>query len=270
VGRKGVSDMRKPAYPVAVLAVASMVCVMPLCAMAQQGQNPHEQSPHQPPPKRPIQSPPVGAARPGLVQPGPQGPRNAGPPPGRGPVPQAGHFAHGPMPSHSFGGHVYHGRLAWDRGHWRHEWHNGRLGWWWDVDGVWYFYPQPMDGPPAYVSDIEAMDEVPVVDGQAPDGVEGAYSSPAPVEGGYPPPPPAPPQEAVGGAVGGAILGGLIGGAVTGRAGGAIAGALVGGTTGAVIGAEADRRHGYYWWRGNCYYRYPSGEYAIVGPRYCY
>jgi hypothetical protein len=61
----------------------------------------------------------------------------------------------------------------------------------------------------------------------------------------------------------------LIGGAVTGRAGGAVAGALVGGTTGALIGAEAERRHGYYWWRGSCYYQYPSGEYAVVGPRYC-
>src|SRR5215813_12907056 len=67
----------------------------------------------------------------------------------------------------------------------------------------------------------------------------------------------------------GAILGGLIGGAVTGRAGGAVAGALVGGTTGALIGAEAERRHGYYWWRGSCYYQYPSAEYAVVGPRYC-
>jgi len=263
--------MRKPANPLAVLAVASMVSVTPFYAIAQQQQNPHEQSQHQPPPpKRPGPNPPVGVARPGLVQPGPQGPHGVALPPGRGPGPQ-GHFAHAPLPSHNFGGHVYHGRLAWDRGHWRHEWHNGQLGWWWDVDGAWYFYPQPMDGPPAYVSDVEAVDEVPVGAVETPDGV-GAYAPPAPVEGGYPPPPPPPPppQEAIGGAVGGAILGGLIGGAVTGRAGGAVAGALVGGTTGALIGAEAERRHGYYWWHGSCYYQYPSGEYAIVGPRYCY
>jgi Glycine zipper len=261
--------MRKPTYPLAVLAVASVVSVTPFCAIAQQQQNQHEQSQHQQPPRRATQNPPTGVARPGLVQPVPQGPRNAvALPPGRGPVPQAGHWAHGPLPSRNFGGHVYRGHLAWDRGHWRHEWHNGRLGWWWDVDGAWYFYPQPMDGPPAYVSDVEAVDEAPVGAVEAPEAVGEAYPPPAaPVEGGYPPPPP--PQEAIGGAVGGAILGGLIGGAVTGRAGGAVAGALVGGTTGALIGAEAERPRGYYWWRGNCYYRYPSGEYAMVGPRYC-
>jgi hypothetical protein len=127
-----------------------------------------------------------------------------------------------------------------------------------------------VEGPPAYVSDIEAMDDVPVGDAEEPEGTAAGPPSPqAPVAGDYPPPAPPPPGEAIGGAIGGAILGGLIGGAVTGRAGGAVAGALVGGTTGALIGAEAERRHGYYWWRGNCYYRYPSGEYAIVGPAYC-
>jgi uncharacterized protein YcfJ len=76
-------------------------------------------------------------------------------------------------------------------------------------------------------------------------------------------------QETLGGAIGGAILGGAIGGAVTGRAGGAAAGALIGGATGAMIGAQAERRRGYYWWQGRCYYRYPSGEYMLVRPGYC-
>ena len=62
----------------------------------------------------------------------------------------------------------------------------------------------------------------------------------------------------------------LGGGAVTGRAGGAFAGALIGGATGAMIGAQAEQRRGYYWWRGRCYYRYPSGEYMLVQPDYCY
>ena len=70
--------------------------------------------------------------------------------------------------------------------------------------------------------------------------------------------------------LGGAILGGAIGGAVTGRAGGAAAGALIGGATGAMIGAQAERRRGYYWWQGRCYYQYPTGEYALVRPGYCY
>jgi hypothetical protein len=53
------------------------------------------------------------------------------------------------------------------------------------------------------------------------------------------------------------------------RPGGAAAGAIVGGATGAVIGAQAEQRHGYYLWQGVCYYRYPSGQYAAVDPRYC-
>ncbi len=77
-------------------------------------------------------------------------------------------------------------------------------------------------------------------------------------------------QETLGGAIGGAILGGAIGGAITGRAGGAAAGALIGGATGAMIGAQAERRRGYYWWQQRCYYRYPSGEYMLVQPDYCY
>jgi hypothetical protein len=36
---------------------------------------------------------------------------------------------------------------------------NGRFGWWWDVGGIWYFYPEQIEGPPDYVSDIEAVDE---------------------------------------------------------------------------------------------------------------
>ena len=33
------------------------------------------------------------------------------------------------------------------------EAHNGRNGWWWDVGASWYFYPQRLEGPPAYVVD---------------------------------------------------------------------------------------------------------------------
>lgn len=150
-------------------------------------------------------------------------------------------------------------RLAWQHGGWHHERRFGRDGWWWEVNGAWYWYAQPMDGPPAYVSEFEAVDEEPEL---------GEYSPPQPMIGGYPPPPP-PPSEALGGAIGGAILGGVLGGALTGRAGGAAAGALIGGATGAAIGAEAEQRHGYYWWRGTCYYRYPSGDYAPVAPGYC-
>ena len=112
----------------------------------------------------------------------------------------------------NFGGHAYHGRLAWEGGRWRHEMHNGRMGWWWDVGGVWYFYPQPMDGPPTYVSDVEVMDDV------AGSGRSDGPPGPGP---GYPPPPvaatrrprrraPDPAASAVGGAIVGGVLGGLI------------------------------------------------------------
>jgi len=279
--------MRKPTYALAVLTLASTFAMLSTSTMAQQG---NQQLPNGQSPKKPAQMPAAG--RPGPVPPGLQGPK--GPPHGPAANLQAGRFAHGGLPTHTFGGHPYHGRLAWERGHWRHEWRNGRFGWWWDVDGAWYFYAQPIEGPPTYISDIEAVDDVaadgpdgpPVVGEYPPPDAGGppppaAAGYPPPPPGGYPPPPavaaypppppppPAPPPPAAG-AIGGAILGGLIGGAVSGRAGGAIAGALIGGTTGAIIGAEAEQRHGYYWWHGSCYYRYPSGEYAMVGPRYCY
>jgi hypothetical protein len=37
-----------------------------------------------------------------------------------------------------------HDLLVWQGGHWRQGVHDGRLGWWWIVDGVWYLYPSPV------------------------------------------------------------------------------------------------------------------------------
>ncbi len=134
-----------------VLPLVSIITAFALSAQAEE--------PNRPPPKEGQGRPAVQAGRPGG--------------PGR---PQEGRFARGNMPARNFGGHVYHGRMAWEGGRWRHEAHNGRYGWWWDVGGVWYFYPQPMDGPPAYVSDVEVVDDY-----GGPDG--------PPVGAGYPPPP---------------------------------------------------------------------------------
>jgi hypothetical protein len=46
----------------------------------------------------------------------------------------------------------------WRGGHWEHEYHDGRLGWWWVIAGLWYFYPQrvypypdPYTPPPVVV-----------------------------------------------------------------------------------------------------------------------
>jgi hypothetical protein len=52
-----------------------------------------------------------------------------------------------PLRTQTFGGHVYHGQLAWRDGRWRHEMRDGWDGWWWDVGGY-YYYPQQTEGPP--------------------------------------------------------------------------------------------------------------------------
>lgn len=42
--------------------------------------------------------------------------------------------------------HRFHDRDfgVWRGGDWRHGHHNGHLGWWWVVGGIWYFYPEPI------------------------------------------------------------------------------------------------------------------------------
>ncbi len=177
-----------------------------------------------------------------------------------GPPPQGGRFvAHGQVPTRYFGGQGYRGNLAWEGGHWRHEQHEGRYGWWWDVGGVWYYYPERMEGPPTYISEDYVDDDVPV-----------AYAPPPPPPVAYEPPPPPPPADPGASALGGAIVGGLLGGLISGNASGAAAGAIVGGATGVIAGATAASRPGYYVAEGNCYYRYPDGRYVLADPRACY
>jgi hypothetical protein len=76
-------------------------------------------------------------------------------------------------------------------------------------------------------------------------------------------------QDIIGGAIVGGAIGGAVGGAVTGRGSGVAAGVAIGAATGALIAAEAQRRRGYYWWRGNCYYRNKAGQYYRVARRKC-
>ncbi len=33
---------------------------------------------------------------------------------------------------------------VWRGGHWVHDHHGGRLGWWWVAGGAWYLYPAPV------------------------------------------------------------------------------------------------------------------------------
>lgn len=204
-----------------------------------------------PPPQQAARPAPQPGGQPHAGGPGQRGPGPhavGGPPPGR-------YMARGPAPARDWGGHAYRGNLAWDGGRWRHEVHNGRSGWCWDVGGVWYYYPQRMAGPPAYISE-DYIDDVPV-----------AYAPP-PVA--YEPPPPPPPADPGASALGGAIVGGVLGGLLSGNATGAAAGAVLGGATGAIAGATAASRPGYYLAEGNCYYRYPSGQYVQADPRACY
>jgi hypothetical protein len=239
-----------------------LISIMTVFAFSAQAEEPNKSQQKQGPAKPAVQAPRTGTppARTGQVR-GPQG------------GPQDSRFAHGRLPERNFGGHPYHGRMAWEGGRWRHEMHNGRYGWWWDVGGVWYFYPQQMDGPPAYVSDVEVVDDDA---GAGPDGppVAGGYPPPpgayAPPPGAYAPPPPPPPPDPAAGAVGGAVVGGILGGLITGRPVGAAVGAIAGGTAGAIAGAQATARAGYYLAQGNCYYRYPSGQFVQVDPRSCY
>ncbi len=197
-------------------------------------------------------------AKSGPVKPGHRGPAAAHPgvkPGARGPG----------GPHHAFDrdrGHWDQGqRDAWAHGRWYpYGCRFGRCGYWWWADGYWYFYDHPMEGPPVEVSEYAYPD-----DPSSPPPPPQGYAEPAP-----PPPPPPPPGSSVlGGAIGGSVLGGIIGGALTGRAGGAVVGAIIGGTTGAAIGAQAEQRNGYYLYQGACYYRYPTGEFAVIDPRYC-
>jgi hypothetical protein len=97
----------------------------------------------------------------------------------------------------AWGGRAYYGRTAWNRGTWRHEMRNGRMGWWWDVGGAWYFYEQPVYPYPTMISDVEVLDDPDAAGGPPPDEAAGPVEAYPP--GAYPPPPGAyyPPPPAV-------------------------------------------------------------------------
>jgi hypothetical protein len=247
MANKGICEMNASGRTGIVLLMVSAAAMFALSAWA-------EDAPQKPEGKAAVQTPRAGR---------PAGPAagHAGPVAGRqGRGPQDAHVARGALPTRDYGGHAYRGRVAWEGGRWRHEMHDGRDGYWWDVGGVWYYYPQPMEGPPSYISEDYADDIV--------DGPPVAYAPPPAAY--YPPPPPPPPADPGASAVGGAIVGGLLGGLLTGRVEGAAVGAVAGGATGAIAGATAASRPGYYFSQGNCYYRYPSGQYVPADPRACY
>ena len=106
-------------------------------------------------------------------------------PPGVPPGPHAGgarsSFRTGPR-ENDFHGRDFHSfgpreMAIWRGGHWRHEWHDGRFGWWWGAGGFWYFYPEPIYPFPTYIPTV--------VVAAAPD--PNAYPPPAPENGAAPP-----------------------------------------------------------------------------------
>ena len=182
------------------------------------------------PPKKPAPKAPAVQQK-GPMRPGPQ--VGHGPPSHGGPPARA--VEHHPM-GRDPGHWTDHDRYAWGHGNWRpYGCHFGRCGYWWWADGYWYFYDHPMEGPPVEVSEYAYPDP----------------SAPPPSEGYAEPPPPPPPPPG------------------SGVVGGAIGGSIIGGTTGAAIGAQAEQRNGYYLYQGACYYRYPTGEFAVIDPGYC-
>ena len=201
--------MSKAARMTLAFSVAAILGGLPLFAMAQQPEPPRKpaapaarpQPPHpQGQPVHPGQPPHAGVVPPGPV-PAAQF-HQAGPPGqvrGVGPGPGQVHAVHAiGERGYSFRS-AYPGRrdvatfnererAVWYGGRWRHERHFGRLGYWWEVNGVWYYYDQPFAGPPGFVSEVEFLDDgydpyAPVVVGQpAPVMVQPApvYVQPAP------------------------------------------------------------------------------------------
>ena len=196
--------MGKMRFVTVMIPAAAIVAALSLPAMAQAPSGPQH--------KQQGKGPPAKAA------PGPHGPAAGahphGPPGPAGRPGYAGRPDHAGRPGHAeyraaiarhpgfarrdFGGHFYRGSFAWDRGHWRHEWRNGRYGWWWDVGGAWYFYEQPIYPYPTVISTVEVLDDPALAYDGPPADVPppGAYEEPPPVVVAPPPavvvaPPPA-------------------------------------------------------------------------------
>jgi hypothetical protein len=161
--------MRKTLQLTAAISLAAALA-LPLCAAAEEHEHHHA---------------PPGGPHPGAPHPG-------GPHPG------------GPHVVHALGerGFSFRGpggvrreirlfspreREIWIGGHWHHEMRFGRFGYWYEVNGAWYFYDQPFVGPPTYVSEVEFMEPGLEVEVVAPAPV---VVAPAPVVVVRPPPPP--------------------------------------------------------------------------------
>ena len=69
----------------------------------------------------------------------------------------------------------------WRTGRWHNDWHDGRFGWWYDVDDVWYAYPAPVFPYPLVVAPIVVEEAVgPVPDAPPPQAAVPAGFTPLP------------------------------------------------------------------------------------------
>jgi hypothetical protein len=67
----------------------------------------------------------------------------------------------------------------WRSGTWRHGSHGGRLGWWWVIGGLWYFYPQPVYPYPDPYRPPLIVEQAPPVIVQVPAPAPGPQPAPA-------------------------------------------------------------------------------------------
>jgi hypothetical protein len=107
-----------------------------------------------PPGGPPGQPPPGGPGQPG------------GPGPHPGPAPRPGERSFRDRDPRHFSEHDL---GVWRGGGWRHDWHDGRYGWWWLVGPDWFFYPQPIyPYPDPYLPSGVALPPAPAPAGGAP------------------------------------------------------------------------------------------------------
>ena len=93
--------------------------------------------------------------------------------------------AHADRDARRWGGDIRHfdrhDRGVWRRGSWHHGHHDGRLGWWWVVGGIWYFYPRPVyPYPDPYVPPV-VVQQSPVYVQQPPEYVQQPSAAQQPV-----------------------------------------------------------------------------------------
>jgi hypothetical protein len=147
----------------------STVLAVAIPALAQPFNEQNHEHPHG--------APAAEGAHPGAHPGAPSGVHPAAPPPSGPRPPGPAAFRGGPDPHFAGGPERFHpSPEAWHHGEWRHEWHDGRFGWWWSVGPTWYFFDEPVYPYPAYAAPV-VVAPPPVVVQAPPPPVTGAPPS---------------------------------------------------------------------------------------------